>query len=192
MRALLIFVCLAAVAAEPLVYIDLAGPWRIAHGDNPQFASPNFDDSAWKSENLPVARVSSRTQSQAIDPMHDSPEEFFWLRRTVELPSHAANARLALTVGAIREGYQVFVNGALVGATGPLEISKLQIARPRVFDRFFRAGDALAETGSGLGLAIVKTIADRHGAFLRLDESARLGGLHAELRMALVTPLGSS
>ena len=65
-------------------------------------------------------------------------------------------------------------------------------ARPRVFDRFFRAGDALAETGSGLGLAIVKTIADRHGASLRLDQSARLGGLHAELRMALVTPLGSS
>ena len=65
-------------------------------------------------------------------------------------------------------------------------------ARPRVFDRFFRASDALAETGSGLGLAIVKTIADRHGASLRLDQSARLGGLHAELRMALVTPLGSS
>ena len=64
--------------------------------------------------------------------------------------------------------------------------------RPRVFDRFFRAGDALAETGSGLGLAIVKTIADRHGASLRHDQSARLGGLHVELRMALVTPLGSS
>ena len=71
-------------------------------------------------------------------------------------------------------------------------------ARPRVFDRFFRAGNVLAETGSGLGLAIVKTIADRHGATLRLDQSAGLGGLRAELRMALVkpltplTPLGSS
>ena len=68
-------------------------------------------------------------------------------------------------------------------------------ARPRVFDRFFRASNVLAETGSGLGLAIVKTIADRHGATLRLDQSAGLGGLRAELRMALVkplTPLGSS
>ena len=62
-------------------------------------------------------------------------------------------------------------------------------ARPRVFDRFFRAGNVLAETGSGLGLAIVKTIADRHGATLRLDQSAGLGGLRAELRMALVMPL---
>ena len=63
--------------------------------------------------------------------------------------------------------------------------------RPRVFDRFFRAGEALAETGSGLGLAIVKTIADRHGATLRLDRSTRLGGLRAELRMALATTVGS-
>ena len=48
------------------------------------------------------------------------------------------------------------------------------------------------EGGSGLGLAIVKTIADRHGATLRLDRSTRLGGLRAELRMALATTLGSS
>ena len=65
-------------------------------------------------------------------------------------------------------------------------------ARPRVFDRFFRASNALAESGSGLGLAIVKTIADRHGATLRLDQSAGLGGLRAELRMALVMPLTPS
>lgn len=60
--------------------------------------------------------------------------------------------------------------------------------RSRVFDRFFRASDPLAETGSGLGLAIVKTIADRHGATLRLDRSARRGGLRVELRMPAVTP----
>ena len=61
-------------------------------------------------------------------------------------------------------------------------------ARPRVFDRFFRASDTQAETGSGLGLAIVKTIADRHGATLRLDRSDRRGGLRVELRMPAVTP----
>jgi two-component system OmpR family sensor kinase len=61
-------------------------------------------------------------------------------------------------------------------------------ARPRVFDRFFRAADTLTETGSGLGLAIVKTIADQHGATLRLDHSARLGGLSVELCMPLAAP----
>ncbi|MDB5868091.1 MAG: integral rane sensor signal transduction histidine kinase, partial [Polaromonas sp.] len=54
--------------------------------------------------------------------------------------------------------------------------------RARVFDRFFRASDAALETGSGLGLAIVKAIADRHGATLALDRSARLGGLQVEVR----------
>jgi two-component system OmpR family sensor kinase len=36
--------------------------------------------------------------------------------------------------------------------------------RTRVFDRFYRAGNANDVPGSGLGLAIVKSIADRHGA----------------------------
>jgi two-component system OmpR family sensor kinase len=52
--------------------------------------------------------------------------------------------------------------------------------RERVFDRFYRAGQAAA-TGSGLGLAIVKAIAQRHGATIRLDRSQRLGGLLAEV-----------
>ena len=64
--------------------------------------------------------------------------------------------------------------------------------RSRVFDRFFRAGDALAETGSGLGLAIVKAIADRHDAILQLDQSPRLGGLRVEMRMALAAPAAST
>ncbi|MEH3087184.1 MAG: ATP-binding protein [Xylophilus ampelinus] len=53
--------------------------------------------------------------------------------------------------------------------------------RPRVFDRFFRSAEATAG-GSGLGLAIVRAVADRHGAVLRLDRSARLGGLRVEVR----------
>ncbi len=52
---------------------------------------------------------------------------------------------------------------------------------PRVFDRFFRSAEATAG-GSGLGLAIVRAIADRHGAALRLERSARLGGLRVEVR----------
>ena len=61
--------------------------------------------------------------------------------------------------------------------------------RQRVFDRFFRASDTLQETGSGLGLAIVKAIADRHGAALALDRSARLGGLKVEVRFPAARPV---
>jgi two-component system OmpR family sensor kinase len=59
---------------------------------------------------------------------------------------------------------------------------------PRVFDRFFRAGDAHAETGSGLGLAIVKAIADRHGATLALSPSVRLGGLKVDVHFPASAP----
>ncbi|WP_198971954.1 ATP-binding protein [Xylophilus sp. ASV27] len=60
-----------------------------------------------------------------------------------------------------------------------------QADRERVFDRFYRSPEATA-AGSGLGLAIVKAIAERHGATLRLERSARLGGLRVEVRIPLV------
>lgn len=52
--------------------------------------------------------------------------------------------------------------------------------RERVFDRFYRRGDA-EEGGSGLGLAIVARIAARHGAQVALSGSP-LGGLRATVR----------
>ncbi|WP_367848838.1 ATP-binding protein [Rhodoferax sp. WC2427] len=50
----------------------------------------------------------------------------------------------------------------------------------KVFDRFYRSPEATAG-GSGLGLAIAQTIAQAHGAALRLDTSPSLGGLRAAL-----------
>ena len=52
--------------------------------------------------------------------------------------------------------------------------------RQLVFDRFHR-GAGQDMPGSGLGLAIVAAVARRHGAAVRLDRSARLGGLRAEV-----------
>jgi two-component system OmpR family sensor kinase/two-component system sensor histidine kinase QseC len=51
--------------------------------------------------------------------------------------------------------------------------------RERVFDRFYRRADA-TESGSGLGLAIVRSVADAHGATVRLGSSA-LGGLQVSV-----------
>lgn len=52
-------------------------------------------------------------------------------------------------------------------------------ALPRVFERFFRAGEQAAE-GSGLGLAIADLVARRHGIALSLRNRAD-GGLEASL-----------
>ena len=53
--------------------------------------------------------------------------------------------------------------------------------RERVLDRFYRSGEPEAP-GSGLGLAIVKSIADLHGASVRLEPSETLGGLRVVVR----------
>jgi two-component system, OmpR family, sensor kinase len=44
--------------------------------------------------------------------------------------------------------------------------------RERLFERFWRGGDAAGRTGSGLGLAIVASIAARHGGSVDVDGSA--------------------
>lgn len=54
--------------------------------------------------------------------------------------------------------------------------------QPRVFDRFYRAGNAGTQAGSGVGLAIVKVVAQRHGAALSLGTSVRLGGLRVNVQ----------
>jgi two-component system OmpR family sensor kinase len=59
--------------------------------------------------------------------------------------------------------------------------------RERVFSRFYRVPGSEAG-GSGLGLAIIKAIAERHGAVLTLDSSARLGGLKVQLQFPAANP----
>lgn len=58
--------------------------------------------------------------------------------------------------------------------------------RERVFDRFYRRGGG---SGAGLGLAIVRTIAQRHGATVRLLDS-EAGGLLVRVDFAggVITP----
>jgi two-component system OmpR family sensor kinase/two-component system sensor histidine kinase QseC len=54
--------------------------------------------------------------------------------------------------------------------------------RDRLFDRFWRREDTASTTsGTGLGMAIVKSVAERHGAQVRLSD-APLGGLRVEVR----------
>ena len=64
--------------------------------------------------------------------------------------------------------------------------------RERVFDRFYRRHDDNAvgigeKSGSGLGLSIVRTIADRHGASVRLSD-AQPGDEASGLRVTVLFP----
>ncbi len=64
--------------------------------------------------------------------------------------------------------------------------------RERVFDRFYRRHDDNAvgigeKSGSGLGLSIVRSIADRHGASVRLSD-AQPGDEASGLRVTVLFP----
>jgi two-component system OmpR family sensor kinase len=55
--------------------------------------------------------------------------------------------------------------------------------RERVFDRFYRVPGS-ATSGSGIGLALVRSIAQRHGAEVRLADGPDGHGLRVEVRFA--------
>lgn len=58
----------------------------------------------------------------------------FWLRRSVELPPGFDGTRLQLTLGAIRDGYEVFINGQRVAATlDKAARSEATMPQPRQF-----------------------------------------------------------
>ena len=60
--------------------------------------------------------------------------------------------------------------------------------RDRVFDRFFRGGDAARTPGtggSGLGLAIARRVAERHQGTLTLEDDPGLAGRGAHFRLQL-------
>ncbi|OWQ82908.1 hypothetical protein CDN99_27765 [Roseateles aquatilis] len=89
--------------------------------------------------------------------------------------------------------------GVAIGAGGPILFVRdtgpgiSAEDRPRVFDRFFRRDQAEAEPreniGSGLGLAIVQTIAERHGATVRLLDRSTGPGLDVRVEFPPVEPV---
>ncbi len=110
----------SALPAQTQPWIDLAGPWRISHRDDPRHAESAFDDSRWATVALPGTSF-------------DRPE-FFWLRKTIDLPPPLAGAKLALTLGKVVENYELFVEGQRLAQIGDYSAAQSRLARPRTFD----------------------------------------------------------
>ena len=81
--------------------IALDEGWRMHSGDNPQWASSTFDDTAWP----------------PVDPQQTNKlDGFLWLRIHVRLP--AEHGPLSLLLDRVGNSYQVFVNGQSIGNYG--------------------------------------------------------------------------
>ncbi|HLK65744.1 MAG TPA: SpoIIE family protein phosphatase [Bryobacteraceae bacterium] len=119
MRAALLLLAAAPLAAQSLAYVDLAGVWRLSDRDDPAFAQPGFDDRGWNLFPLPrktVLRVGT-----------------YWLRRQIDVPAEIATDHLVLTLGSVSEVYEVFVNGKRIAARGEQKLSQSFIVRPESF-----------------------------------------------------------
>ncbi len=85
--------------AEPL-----SGTWRQQKGDDPGWAAPQFDDSAWNAIEMP-------------QPASPGERGITWYRLRVRL-ANLPPQPLYLMVGPLFPAYEVFADGALIGRYG--------------------------------------------------------------------------
>jgi signal transduction histidine kinase len=100
----------ATVAAAPARSAEL---WKAQAGDDPRWASPGFDDSAWPAVPLPAT-----WEEQGFSGL----DGHVWFRRQVRLDEEArlaaARGDLALLLGASRYGgYEVYAGGRRIGTS---------------------------------------------------------------------------
>jgi hypothetical protein len=111
--AFLLTLTLTALEAQPIEVrsfsqiAPLDGNWKFSPGDDPRFAAPDFDDSAWLTVRVPTEEI----------PM---PLGICWIRFQVQLPD--TDGPLTLLLPPLGNSYQLFVNGRLVGAFGDQEL----------------------------------------------------------------------
>ena len=93
------------IDAWPNGYVRLSHGWRIHRGDDPSFASPDFDDRSWQTVTLYGLAY---RQSPGV----------YWYRMRVQVPPQ--HGPLALDIAGVKGGYQIYLNGAQVSGTSLL------------------------------------------------------------------------
>ena len=123
----------ASTAASPAqitiesAVVPLTGPWKFHTGDNPQWASPDFDDSSWGTMDLGPTSGDPYTHDSGFVPGwttrgYAGYSGYAWYRLQVVVTRQSGqdgNEPLAISMPArFENAYQVYVNGKLVGQMG--------------------------------------------------------------------------
>lgn len=111
----------------------LNGPWQFRLGDDPTWASPDFDDSSW--EQLAPDKPWGLQG-------HPNNDGFAWYRRRIIIDN--APDRLAILVPAIEDSYELYWNGHLVGNYGRVP------PHPRWYPGMQPRSFSLGQTHSGV------------------------------------------
>jgi sigma-B regulation protein RsbU (phosphoserine phosphatase) len=101
----LILIGLLAVAAHGQT------EWREMAGDDPRWAQPGFDDSAWKLTKGPQRTTASEPWISGVR----------WYRATFPVSPEWKDRSLALGVGPLNHAYEVFIEGIKAGSFGSWE-----------------------------------------------------------------------
>jgi predicted Ser/Thr protein kinase len=154
----------------------LSGEYRFRAGDDPSWASPDFDDSWWETMNVPEEFGWLRGRPRG---------EYAWLRRRVVLPSDApASTGTGLSFGLVNGAYDVFVNGVRVGSCGSVE--PLEYAHPSHSCAFEVPAAALTDRRTALvALRVRQSLADGTGgpfSLRRLGNGSLLFGHLEDVR----------
>ncbi len=98
------------MTAENLKLVkNLEGTWRFTIGDNPEWASPDYDDRDWDVVYVPQ----SWEKSGFVDY-----NGYGWYRKVFEADETLNQENLLLRLGQIDDVDEVYLNGQLIGATG--------------------------------------------------------------------------
>ena len=119
---------------------------EVLSGARHRVAHSGFDVESVVDENLPKVRADREAISQALSNLLDNAVKYSGEARTVNVRAFVRDGWLSMAV----EDFGVGI---------PAE------EMDRVFDRFYRGGDALTRSvkGSGLGLTLVKQVVEAHG-----------------------------
>jgi len=104
--SLIILIAAAATGCSDVPVVDLGSGWKHTVTDSPEFASVDFDDSGWRTVDLPASLYTEK-KAQAV-----------WIRRSVELPDSMVAMRPWVFLGKIWDADSTYFNGVQIGETG--------------------------------------------------------------------------
>lgn len=180
LRRTALLTVLAMISAVPAAVADASAPrselWKARAGDDPRWASPGFDDSAWPAVPLP-----GTWQEQGFSGL----DGHVWFRRTVRLDEAArlaaARGDLALLIGPSRYGgYEVYAGGRRIGASRGWP-ARLPFPFPKVFP-IPREAVRAARAGNGETLTVSLALRVRRVAWAA-DAGARMGAVEETLAL---------
>ncbi len=156
--------------------IPLTGPWKFHVGDDPAWAGPAFDDSAWEEVSLQPkhARTDPTFGGDVYIPGwtakgHPGYYGYAWYRLRLEVASPSNGLALQMPLD-YDDAYQVYLNGVLIGQAGRFTSNGVRAT----FSRLHVFTLPPAAPGSGLLLAV--------RMYMRPDTALtypEVGGMHA-------------